>query len=284
MVSLLAAVVLIYPLLVGQGAPADSGTKISEAVATAMTRYGDVNVKAATDGIDQHDYLKTARGLGADYYLSGFVSALGDQLSVVEQLVSARTGSIIWSTTTRLVYNSEVEGLASVLHQAIMQYSERAYFVKSPVTPPPSSSPKPKPGPVALTKTATILAFAGRADRAVRDYVPLAVARTAEKYGVASESSEVNSSNSSFAGKDGSTRIRLFCATTERSMVLGGTVDTANLDPVAGGGSVVSLTLVGYDCTQEAKERSVTVRIAAGDLRTAVDIAVDRALRGYMQR
>lgn len=297
--------VVVYPLLVGQGVDESAGSNISVVVATQIAEIGKVTVKPAPPGTKQSDYLDTARKLGVDYYVSGYVTPVGDQVSVVEQLVSARTGSIVWSTTSQLATYGDAKAVASQLHDVIVQYSDRAFSNLAVASPPPAQNqgndgPNLRIGggnarggndngrkqvaaaPAASSqsqpsKTVSIMTFDGRVDDDVKKYVPMSLIKTL------SHNYNINASPSVLESKDISTLGQLVCAQTNSDMLLGGSIATQQQDPERGWWMDVGLTLTGYDCSNlSAKPKTVKVAVEAGDLQTAIDIAVSKALKSYL--
>ncbi|HXP92022.1 MAG TPA: hypothetical protein VN905_01010 [Candidatus Binatia bacterium] len=277
-----APTVVVYPLVGAQGVPSDVGASVALVIATQMAQMGGVTVKAAPQGTQQADFLTAAKKLDADYYVAGFVTPLGDQVSVVEQLVSTRTGAIVWSNTAQLGVYGDARASATALHDVILQINTRGFTALSPEAIPTSRPAPPKRVAVAPTATpspnklAAILVFDGPAREEVRNYVPASVIRTFRKYGV-------EASRAPLATKDVGNLGPLVCAQTGADFLIGGSVTINMEDPINGIWFDTQLVLTGYDCSNvNAKPRSIVEKITAGAEQTGIDIAVDRALKSYM--
>ena len=134
--------VVVYPLIPnGTGLGTDAGPRIAITIATQISQLGGVEVKPAPPGIEQRDFLIQARQLGVDFYVTGYVTPLGGEASVVEQLVSAKSGAIVWSNTAQLSTYGDAVGQASLIRTAILSYAARAVASLQPVgpTPPPAA-------------------------------------------------------------------------------------------------------------------------------------------------
>jgi TolB-like protein len=275
-------VVVVYPLIGAQGVANDVGSSVALVIATQIAQLGGITVKAAPQGTQQADFLTAAQKLNADYYVTGFVTPLGDQVSVVEQLVSTRTGSVVWSNTAQLAVYGDARASATALHDVIVQASTRGFQALSPEALPTSRPAPPKRVAAAPTappspgKVAAVLAFDGTAREEARNYVPASVIRTFEKYGVAG-------SRAALSTKDLGNLGPLVCAQTGADFLIGGQVAIEQEDPLNGIWFDTHLVLTGYDCNNvNAKPRSITENVTAGAEQTGIDIAVDRALKSYM--
>jgi TolB-like protein len=140
---------VIYPFSVNGGEVSkEAGSRLAITIATQIANLGGVNVKPATPGIEREKYLDAARNAGADYYIAGYVTPLGDGVSVVEQLVSAQTGIVVYSNTAQVRTYGDAAGQGDVLREALLRHQTRnlsAYAAQ----PPPANSPTPAPGTAA---------------------------------------------------------------------------------------------------------------------------------------
>lgn len=276
-----APVVVVFPLLGAQGVASDVGSSVSLILATQIAELGGITVKPAPPGTQQADFLETARKLATDYYVSGFVTPLGDQVSVVEQLVSVKSGSVVWSNTAQLAVYGDARASGTLLHNQILQYAGRGFSTLDQAHVVPTQAPRRRtvaaaPTPTPVSKTATILDFDGAAQEAVRNYAPTAVIRTFRQYGI-------EGSRASISSKEVATLGPLLCAQTGADLLLGGAVNVEQQDPENGWMFDAVVRLTGYDCSNlKAKPRLVQGTGTNGDTQTAVDIAISRALKDYM--
>ena len=64
-------------------------------------------------------FLDDARKIGADYYVTGYLTPLGDEVSLVDQIVSTHSGIVVWSTTTQVRTYDEALGQTDLMRDAI---------------------------------------------------------------------------------------------------------------------------------------------------------------------
>jgi len=135
-------VVVVYPLTVSSGADPEAGASIAVTLAQKLATAGGISVKPYPPGIQRADFQTAAQKLGADYYVSGFLTPLGDQISMVTQIVNVASGTIITSSTAFVKTYADAAAQAEPLREAILRHAGRAYSV---LDNPPRETPSPKP-------------------------------------------------------------------------------------------------------------------------------------------
>lgn len=137
-----APTVLVYPFDV-QGLDPKIGIAIAQILAQQMAAGGQINVLAVPAHVQRPDFQNYARDQRADFYISGYVTPIGQVASVVEQVVTVDSGVILFSQTV------EVTTVADVASQALQARAEILAFVgrgtqniesQSANTPAPTSS------------------------------------------------------------------------------------------------------------------------------------------------
>jgi hypothetical protein len=126
--------VVIYPFETTGGLQRNSGAAIAYIFARAIIISGGVTVLPAPRKIVRADYGTQAQKLGADYYISGYLTPLGDGASMVEQIVGVQNGIIIYSNTAQLVTVADAASQALSARQIVLAHSGRvdhAYQAKS---------------------------------------------------------------------------------------------------------------------------------------------------------
>jgi hypothetical protein len=118
------ASVLVYPFDVQTGVDAKIGFAIASILAQEMQAAGGLNVLPVPVGVKRADFLETARTQHADFYISGYVTPVGDAASVVEQVVSVDSGIILFSQTA-----PQVQSVADVASQSLAARAEILAFV-----------------------------------------------------------------------------------------------------------------------------------------------------------
>jgi hypothetical protein len=132
--------ILVYPFDVQTGADPRIGMAIAQILAQEMTAAGGITVLPVPQGIKRADFLQNARAGHADFYVSGYVTPVGDSAAVVEQVVSVDSGVILFSQT------AQVSSVADVASQSLSARSQILAFVgrgAENVETQPSNTPAP---------------------------------------------------------------------------------------------------------------------------------------------
>jgi hypothetical protein len=116
-------VVLVYPFEVQTGADARIGTAIAQILAQEMAAAGGITVLAIPQGIKRPAFLDNARAAKADFYISGYVTPVGESAAVVEQVVSVESEVILFSQT------AQVSSVADVASQSLLARTQILAFV-----------------------------------------------------------------------------------------------------------------------------------------------------------
>jgi len=116
-------VVLIYPFDVQTGADARLGVAIAQILAQEMLAAGGITVPQVPAGVKRADFLQNAHSANADFYISGYVTPVGESAAVVEQVVSVSSGVILFSQT------AQVTSVADVASQSLLARSQILAFV-----------------------------------------------------------------------------------------------------------------------------------------------------------
>jgi len=138
-------VLIVYPFSVNGGdVSREAGSRLAVTIASRIADLGGVGVRPAPAGIDRQQYLDSAHHEGADYYITGFVTPLGDGVSVVEQLVSTQTGIVVYSNTAQLRTYADAASQGDVLRDALLRHQTRNLGAYA-APPPPLNTPTPQP-------------------------------------------------------------------------------------------------------------------------------------------
>ena len=147
-------VVVIYPLTQTSGVANEEGSNIAILLATKITELGGVTVKPPTPGTERAQFLDNALKEDADYYITGFLTPLGSEVSMITQVVSTHSGSVVYSSSIAAKTYADAAGQADLLHAAILRHAGRALAALDAPPPAPSGTPEPNPSAkgVDLTK------------------------------------------------------------------------------------------------------------------------------------
>ncbi|HEY2555101.1 MAG TPA: hypothetical protein VGI15_07610 [Candidatus Cybelea sp.] len=115
-------VILIYPFDVQTGADPKIGIAIAQISAQEMASAGGLEVPPIPQGVKRANFLDYARSQKADFYISGYVTPVGDTAAVVEQVVSVDSGVILFSQT------AQVQSVADVASQSLLARTQILAF------------------------------------------------------------------------------------------------------------------------------------------------------------
>jgi TolB-like protein len=138
--------VIVYPFVSNGSSSIDreASSRLATIIATQMAATGKVTVTPPPPGTERKDYLSAARAHNADYYITGYISPLGSGVSMVEQVVSASSGIVVFSQSAQLTTYNDAAGQGDDLASFISNHANRG-LAAVPTTPPQSSSPTPVP-------------------------------------------------------------------------------------------------------------------------------------------
>ena len=136
-------VVVVFPLSVNGDAAKDAGSRMALLFATEFVQAGGLTIKPPPPGIERKDFLQTAQQMGADYYVSGYITPIGNEVSLVEQIVSTYTGIVVWSNTAQVLTYGDASGQAAAMRTALLRHAGRAVAQEEAVAQ-PNTSPSPQ--------------------------------------------------------------------------------------------------------------------------------------------
>jgi TolB-like protein len=138
-------IVVVYPFTAtGSSIDREASSRLATILATQMANTGQVTVIPPPPGTERKDYLSVARSHNADYYISGYMSPLGNGVSLVEQVVSTTTGIVVYSQSAQINTYDEAAGQGDDLATFIARHANRG-LAAIPTAPPQSTSPTPAP-------------------------------------------------------------------------------------------------------------------------------------------
>ncbi|MBC5798902.1 MAG: hypothetical protein GIX03_11845 [Candidatus Eremiobacteraeota bacterium] len=136
-------VVVVYPLTSTGGTTRNqAGSDIAVLLATRLAQLGGLTVKPPTPGTQRADFLTAALNEGADYYITGSIAPVGGEVSVIAQVVSTYSGTIVYSASTLARTYGEAVANADDIDHAILSHAGRSLAALD-APPPPAPSPTP---------------------------------------------------------------------------------------------------------------------------------------------
>jgi hypothetical protein len=294
-------VVVVYPLTVsGSTGDPQAGGKVAALYATRLGALGGVAVKAPAAGTDRAHFLSAARDAGADYYITGYVTPLGNSVTLINQIVSTHSGIQVWSDSIQVGSYNEATTQADEIRTAILRHAGR-YSVSLETTPPPAPAATPTPQkneanlnalyqkPAAGSAVAQSGAAAsapsddeiqvatvhliGPADAAAKYYAEKQIGLEVTKRVKVPIAIDAATTELAVAGAQ-------FClanALTPAARVFGGTLALTRIDPGFSNYALAKFDLLVYDCQGNVVAKHHSEFRSIG--RTADDLALDGALK-----
>jgi TolB-like protein len=143
--------VMVFPFsATGSSIDREASSRLATILAEQMANTKQVTVIAPPPATERKDYLSVSRAHNADYYVSGYISPLGNGVSVVEQVVSTTSGIVVYSQSAQLNTYNEAAGQGDDLAQFIARHANRGLaLIPTPAPQAASPSPAPSSGPEA---------------------------------------------------------------------------------------------------------------------------------------
>jgi hypothetical protein len=137
--------VIVYPLEASSSSlNREDSARIAGTLATQIALGGLIKVVPPRAGVERANYLSDARSVGANYYVTGFVTPLGNGASVVEQVVSTISGTLVFSVTNYITSLGDISNQGDQLRAGILERGARALQAFQ-APPPPEQTPAPEP-------------------------------------------------------------------------------------------------------------------------------------------
>jgi len=137
-------VVVIYPLtLAGVNGHVETGSDVAIMLGTRVAQDGSVTVRPYTPGTTRAAYLDAALKEKADYYVTGYLQQIGSDVSMIIQVVSTHSGSVVYSSTTTIKTYGDAAAQGEPLRAAILSHAGRGLAALD--APQPGSLPTSEP-------------------------------------------------------------------------------------------------------------------------------------------
>ncbi|HUN28948.1 MAG TPA: hypothetical protein VMV65_04050 [Alphaproteobacteria bacterium] len=134
-------IVVVYPFEEPSDLDPRYGLAIAQIYSQVMVQSGGVSVLAIPKDIKREDYQKYAHVLHADYYISGYISPIGQSAAIVAQVVDVASDISVYSTTTQI---TDVQDVASQALNARTVILEAAGVERPELDTGPATSPTPQ--------------------------------------------------------------------------------------------------------------------------------------------
>jgi TolB-like protein len=111
---------VVFPFQTSTDLKPDTGQRAAQLFVQQMNGAGGLDAISAPASEPRSDYLNYARKLQADYYLMGYMTPLGAGVSLVEQLVSTQSGTIVFGNTAEIDSFDDASSQAVQVHGAVL--------------------------------------------------------------------------------------------------------------------------------------------------------------------
>jgi hypothetical protein len=112
--------VVVFPFDASTDIKPGTGQNAAQLFTQQMNADGGLDTIQGPATVKRADYLKYANSINADYYLSGYMTPLGNGVSLVEQVVSTRSGTIVYGQTAQIESFQDATAQATMIHDGIM--------------------------------------------------------------------------------------------------------------------------------------------------------------------
>ncbi len=118
---------MVYPLMAPSTIDRATTGQIVTLLGNQIAEGGAIRVLPADLDTQRADYLSASRKAGAQFYVTGFLTPLGDGASIVEQVVSTQSGIIVWSNSGQISTVADAKGQGDLLRAAILTQLRNGY-------------------------------------------------------------------------------------------------------------------------------------------------------------
>ena len=112
-------IVVVFPFGASSDIAPGNGAKAADLFVQVMNSAGGIDAIGAPSTIARADYLKYAKSVNADFYVSGYMTPLGTGVSLVEQVVSVLSGAMVAGQTAQIQSFDDASAQAIAVHDAI---------------------------------------------------------------------------------------------------------------------------------------------------------------------
>jgi hypothetical protein len=270
----------VYDLSVSGSVPAAVGTQFAATIAAEIRAAGGVDVVTGAPGLAAAHDRDDARAQGAEYYLSGAIAPVGSTYAVICELISVRTGLLVWSSTLQAATTADLRGQGTLARQVLLDHVGRSVFPTVNATPPPPGLVAPADAmatPTPAPATFAVVSFGGSALPSDRTFAESVVLDAIRRHGASAVTDRLQPQDLAVSGAQA-------CMDTGAATVIGATLDTTRAEsPSAPQPASASIALAVYDCrTQQLFAKPLAFTKAAPISSDAIRSAAEAAIAAYL--
>ncbi len=117
--------VVVFPFDTSTDLKPGTGQNAAQLFVQQMNADGGVDTLLAPATVKRATFLTYARGVNADYYVSAYMTPLGNGVSLVEQVVSTRSGAIVYGQTAQISSFEDATAQATMIHDGIISLEKQ---------------------------------------------------------------------------------------------------------------------------------------------------------------
>ncbi|MBV9270061.1 MAG: hypothetical protein JO165_03145, partial [Candidatus Eremiobacteraeota bacterium] len=140
-----APIVIVYPFGTSSGLKAGTGLETAQFFVQQIGLAGGINAITGDPKVSRADYLNDSKKRQADYYVAGYMTLVGDGVSLVEQIVSTQSGTVVDGRTALIQSIADAASQASTIHDTIIA-RENAFATAIASSNAPAATPTPMGG------------------------------------------------------------------------------------------------------------------------------------------
>ena len=114
-------ILVVFPFTVGPSTPEIDGGDITDRIAAEIAALGGLKIVRGSATAKPTEYRAEARAAGADLFFTGSVAPVGSSYSAIEQLVTTRGGTVVWSTTMNFHTVADIRGEGTRIHDEVLR-------------------------------------------------------------------------------------------------------------------------------------------------------------------
>jgi hypothetical protein len=136
--------VVVFPFDASSDIKPGTGQAAAQLFTQQMNADGGVDTIQGPASVKRSDYLTYAKNLDADYYVSGYMTPIGNGVSLVEQVVSTRSGTIVYGQTAQIDSFQDATAQATSIHDGILSLEKQISDAYTQAQAQATSTPMPK--------------------------------------------------------------------------------------------------------------------------------------------
>ncbi len=136
-----APTIVVFPFQAPASVNKDAAGTLLTMMSDALAQDGTLRVLPAEPNVERAGYLASARKAGAQFYVTGYLTPLGNGASIIEQVVSTQSGIVVYSNSGQISTLADVRAQGDIIRRALLASIAHGVAVYQP---PAESTPSPR--------------------------------------------------------------------------------------------------------------------------------------------